>query len=103
MPTADASVTSPKAGRYLAQLCKHFAHKVAVEWDPTAGHVDFGMGTCDMRLEEDVLILSCASPTPEGLARVKYIVEDHVVRFGWKEQLAVDWTSGDADAAAAPD
>ena len=49
MPVTESRVPSKKAGRYLAQLCKHFAHKVPVDWDETQAEVDFGFGNCRMR------------------------------------------------------
>ncbi|UUX49020.1 DUF2218 domain-containing protein [Nisaea acidiphila] len=91
MHTSSATIPTEKAGRYLVQLCKHFAHKIPASWAEDKGHADFGFGTCEMKAEDGVLHLQCRSPELEGLGRVKYVVEDHVVRFGWKEELSVDW------------
>ena len=91
MLIAEAHISSPKSRQYLAQLCKHFGHKVAVEWDEANGFVDFGPGTCRMKADEAVLGIHCEAETMEGLERVKYIVEDHVVRFGWREGVSVTW------------
>lgn len=96
MPTATATVSTDKAGRYLIQLCKHFAHKIPASWDDGKGHADFGFGTCEMLAADGTLRLACASDSPEGLGKVKYVVEDHVVRFGWKEGLSLTWEDGDA-------
>lgn len=100
MFTAEARIGADKAPRYLAQLCKHFAHKVAVEWSATQGRVDFGTGTCVMNAGDDELRVTCVAPTADGLARVKHIIEDHITRFGWRESLAVRWTEGDPAAGA---
>jgi hypothetical protein len=35
-----AEVATPRAERYLQQLCKHFGHKVAVTFDPRSGKVE---------------------------------------------------------------
>lgn len=99
MHEARSEVTSEKAQRYLAQLCKHFAHKIPVKWDETTGHSDFGFGVCEMEAGDGLLRLTCKAPTPDGLERVKYIVEDHVVRFGWRENIAVTWMDGSDPAA----
>ncbi|TIT63197.1 MAG: DUF2218 domain-containing protein, partial [Mesorhizobium sp.] len=37
MPTSHANVTTAHASRYLQQLCKHWAHKFPVEFDPNHG------------------------------------------------------------------
>ncbi|MDF1790427.1 MAG: DUF2218 domain-containing protein [Thalassobaculaceae bacterium] len=91
MMTATAIVRSEKAGRYLVQLCKHFAHKIPAEWTDTTGFAPFAMGNCRMTAEDGVLILVCEAETEEALGTVKYIIEDHVVRFGWKEKISVNW------------
>lgn len=91
---AHTLIRSDKAGRYLAQLCKHFAHKRPVDWTATEGHADFGIGICRMRAASDRLLLACSAETEEGLERVKFIVQDHVTRFAWREKLAVTWTPG---------
>ena len=92
MHSAFCDVTSERAGRYLAQLCKHFAHKISVEWDATVGRADFAFGVCDMAVEGDRLRLTCSAASEEALAKVKYIVEDHIVRFAWREDLKVVWS-----------
>ncbi|WP_420406040.1 DUF2218 domain-containing protein [Nisaea sp.] len=94
MHNAHAAIRTEKADRYLVQLCKHIAHKIPATWDAGRGHADFGFGACDMTAENGTLTLECSAPETEGLARVKYIVEDHVVRFGWKEELSVSWEDG---------
>lgn len=93
MPQAQARVPTEKAGRYLVQLCKHFAHKVPAEWDERTGHVQFPPGTCRIAVEDGALQIFCEAESEEALATVKYIVEDHVVRFGFREKLTVDWTA----------
>ena len=94
MLQAHARISSEKASRYLAQLCKHFAHKIPVEWSGTRGRADFGMGRCELTADADRLLVVCSAPTSDGLEKVKHIVEDHIVRFGWREKLTVTWCSG---------
>ena len=91
MISAEARITTKHAGKYLAQLCKHFAHKVPANWADGIGDVAFGPGTCHMRAAEGLLTLRCQAETPEGLAKVTHIVGDHLTRFGWREQLEVTW------------
>ncbi len=91
MPTAKTIVKTEKASRYLVQLCKHFAHKVPAEWSDTTGHAQLPPGPCHMMADEEALTVVCEAADDEGLARAKYIVEDHIVRFGWRENLTVTW------------
>lgn len=91
MKTATAAVRSDKAGIYLVQLCKHFAHKIPAEWSDTTGFVQFAMGTCRMAAQDGVLSLVCEAESEDDLGQVKQAVEDHLVRFAWKEKIAVEW------------
>lgn len=99
MHSAHATIHSEKAGRYLIQLCKHFAHKVPATWDDTEGenikgHVEFSIGTCDLTAADDALLITCSAPDADGLGKVKHTMEDHIVRFAWKEELTVEWQDG---------
>jgi len=91
MMTATAQISTPNAARYLTQLCKHFAHKVSVAQESTTGVAHFPDGTGRFCAEEGMLQIACEAETAEGLAKVQYIIEDHLTRFGWKEKLTVPW------------
>jgi hypothetical protein len=91
MPKAEARVRSERASRYLVQMCKHFRHKVEAEWTDDTGRVDFAPGFCHMRVENGELIMLCEGNDERELGRAKYIVEDHLVRFGWREDIHVTW------------
>ena len=41
MPICFAAVETENASKYLVQLCKHFAHKVDVDYDQTQARVEF--------------------------------------------------------------
>jgi uncharacterized protein len=92
MLTSDARVATDRASRYLAQLCKHFAHKVTAEWDHRRGHADFGWGTCTLTATTEALLLHAQAPDETGLARVEHVVGDHATRFGARDNLTVAWT-----------
>ena len=96
MYIAEARATSEKASRYLIQLCKHFAHKTPAEYDDKQGRVDFRPGLCLMTAAGDELVVRCEAGTEPELTRVKLIVEDHLVRFGWREKIGVSWAEPDA-------
>ena len=93
MPSSEARVSSPKAKSYMIQLCKHFRHKVPAAWTDNDAHVTFEIGTCDMVVEDDMLVLTCAADNDVALQRVKSIVGDHLIRFAWREELEVTWAA----------
>lgn len=91
MPRSRATVETSHASKYLQQLCKHFAHKVAVEYDPTSARVDFPFGDCRMRADGHELTIECDADSPEGLARAQLVIVDHLARFAWREKPAIVW------------
>ncbi len=92
MYVAEAHVKSEKAGTYLTQLCKHFAHKIPTEYGQDYGRVRFQPGLCTMRAAHGVLSVECEAASERELQLVKNVVADHLTRFAWREQLTLTWT-----------
>jgi hypothetical protein len=103
MYIAETRVNSEKASRYLVQLCKHFAHKTPAEYDETQGRVDFQPGLCLMSAADNELVVRCEAGTEPALARVKSIVEDHLVRFAWREKIGLSWDAPVSGGAGSSD
>lgn len=93
--TARADVALEKPGRYLQQLCKHFAHKLpGTTFSATEGRIPFPMGTCDLDATSaaDTLILCVAAENADDLARLEDVVARHLERFTFREETAIAWT-----------
>lgn len=86
-----AVVATAKAAGYAAQLCKHFAHKIPARFEDGAGEIEFVMGTCRLTAEGERLTLTAEAASPEALAQVEDVVARHLVRFAFREELALDW------------
>jgi hypothetical protein len=91
MPSARTVVATANASKYLQQLCKHFAHKVVVEFDPHRARIDFPFGDCRMQADGEALRIDCVSPSPEALARTRFVIDDHLARFSWRERPEITW------------
>jgi hypothetical protein len=91
MTHSSAEIPTPRASRYLQQLCKHFAHKLPVEFDPAAGKISFALGDCDLRADEKRLRLDLTAPDLSQMTQLKDVVIRHLVRFAFREELAVAW------------
>lgn len=74
------------ASKYLQALCKHFAHKVAVDYDALAGTAALPPGPATLKADATGLDLAVTAQDAEGLARAKFIVEDHLLRFAFREK-----------------
>lgn len=89
---STAVVTSPKATRYMKQLCKHFQHKIPAEFDDTTGKITFKIGTCHMKSDGENLTLDAVATLKEDLPRLQDVISSHLVRFAFREdELAVVW------------
>lgn len=97
-----AAVTTTHASRYLQQLCKHWAHNLAVEFTPEHGTVAFprdvrgadypgdALVTFDARA--DTLDLRIDATSPEQRDALKGVVARHLDRFAFREApLHFDW------------
>ena len=90
MPRTKAIVPTPNASRYLQQLCKHFAHKVDVEFTSEAGSVSLPFGTCKLAANADQLVLTGTSD-PINLPRLERFLGDHLARFAFREHPIITW------------
>lgn len=92
MAQSRSTVRTEQASRYLQQLAKHWAHKFAVEFTPEQGRIDAGEGrVVDMTALPDVLEVTVSAPDAQVLQVWRQVVQDHLVRFGFREELVFDW------------
>ena len=90
MPSSTATISTNRASSYLQQLCKHFGHKVPVEFTPETGRIDLPFGTCELRAEETSLTLT-ANGGSGSLERLEQVISDHLARFAFRENIALTW------------
>ncbi len=98
----SATVPTAHASRYLQQLCKHWAHNLAVEFDTERGKVTFPRDVRGADWPADAVFTMTAGPTalechiaassPAQLAALKETVARHLDRFAFREApLSFDW------------
>jgi hypothetical protein len=91
MFTNNAKFTTERASAYLQQLCKHFGHKVEVQFDPKAGLIKFPFGLCDLTANQDVLDLTVNAETQSELTKACRVIGSHLERFAFRENPKIDW------------
>ena len=95
VPTASGS-------KYLQQLCKHWAHNLAVDFTPEQGIVTFphdargadwpGDGVVTMIARAEVLECRIDASAEEQLNGLKGALARHLDRFAFREApLRFDW------------
>ncbi|MFS4583627.1 DUF2218 domain-containing protein [Phaeobacter sp. C3_T13_0] len=97
MLTDKGHFDTPNSEKYLQQLCKHFAHKVAVEHDNTNGTIALGMGPATVHATGGTLTAEVTAPNAEELADARQIIDRHLARFAFREDFeAMAWQSTEA-------
>lgn len=91
MTASRADVATEHASRYLQQLCKHWAHKFPVEFDPTHGEIELSLGRTVMDADAGALHIAVKAPDAASLERLESVVADHIRRFAFREELAFGW------------
>ena len=83
MATSTAHLTTVHGSKYLQQLCKHFGHKVPLEFTPTEGRVDLPFGACRFTADDQSLHMTVEG---EGaaLSRLEQFVGSHLERFAFR-------------------
>ena len=94
-PSSTAVVSTPNASRYLQQLCKHWQHNLAVEYDAERGRVVFprvargadwpGDAVVTFVARADALECRIEASAPGQLEALKGAVERHLNRFAFRE------------------
>ena len=100
--TSIAKVPTANGSRYLQQLCKHWAHNMAVEFDAHEGRVTFpkdargadwpGDALVTMTDRETALECRIDASAPGQLEALKGAVARHLDRFAFREApLSFAW------------
>jgi hypothetical protein len=94
----QANVRTENASRYLQQLCKHWSHKFATEFDLDHGVIHLNGAKCIFDAEPERLLLTLKSDDKEAFPRLCDVVTEHLKRFAFREEMDIRW----AEAAYRP-
>ncbi|MGW0332869.1 DUF2218 domain-containing protein [Streptomyces sp. NPDC003011] len=92
MARSEARVATDRPHRYAKQLASHLGRRSETSWDEDSGEgkLVFQDGTGALTATEGALLLSVESQA-EHLDRLEDVVGRHLVRFGTKDELVVEW------------
>ena len=97
MTKLSTTLETASASKYLQQMCKHFAHKVPAEWNEETAKITFEPGICTMTAEDGGLAINLEGNTTEDAQRLIYVIESHLMRFAWREEVDLDWVNQDGE------
>lgn len=81
-----AIVPTASGSRYLQQLCKHWAHKMPVEFTAQAGTVTFPSGAVTiMTAHPEHLEVRLDVPEATMAQQMQAVVQSHLDRFAFRE------------------
>ncbi|MFT6659421.1 DUF2218 domain-containing protein [Maritalea sp.] len=87
MKRSTSTFKTEKGGRYLGQLVKHFAHKTDAAFEGNKGYIKFEFGTANMSADAEGLHITVEATDDELLARTMVVIESHLIRFAFREEL----------------
>jgi hypothetical protein len=92
MPRSEARVATDRPHRYAKQLASHLSRRSQTSWDEETGEgaIVFQNGTGTLTATEGALLLAVETDA-EHLAVLEDVVGRHLVRFGTKDELVVEW------------
>jgi hypothetical protein len=90
---ATAIIPTENARRYLGQFVKHFAHKLPFVRHESNEHgeVEFPLGLCTLDADATRLAIIVNAGSADEIDRLKDVVDRHLIRFAFREELAIDW------------
>jgi hypothetical protein len=96
--TSRATVATDRPERYGKQLVSHLGRRNGGEWsaEQHSGWIDLATGKASVGAGEGALLLEIRAPAEE-LPRLEEVIADHLVRFGERDELTVDWSRADTD------
>ena len=94
--SSSASVATDRPGRYGKQLVSHLSRRLEGSWseDSASGTIALTDGTATLTSVPDGLELAIDAPA-ESLDRWEDVLGRHLVRFGKRDELVVQWQRSD--------
>lgn len=93
MHRTRAVVGTEHAGRYLQQLCKHWAHRFPTEFNADTGRIALPLGETRLGADAEALTIDLAADDAVKLSELRDVVMRHVERFAFRESLRFEWTA----------
>lgn len=85
MHITTGTFATENASKYLQQLCKHFAHKIDVEFAADHGTCNFEFGAAKLTATNDELIVKFELVDKSATESAHMVIEKHLERFAFRE------------------
>jgi hypothetical protein len=93
MPIISAKVPTANASKYIQQLCKHWSHRLEVDFTEQKGVVRFPDAVVALEARPEDLSVTIDAQAKDTVERMKGVVSAHLDRFAFREApLKFDWS-----------
>lgn len=87
MHILTGTYSTAHGSKYLQQLCKHFGHKIEVEYDAHQGTCIFELGKAFLTADSSGLAIRFELETAETVPLAKSVIDSHLVKFAFRENF----------------
>ncbi|MEV5843259.1 DUF2218 domain-containing protein [Streptomyces sp. NPDC090088] len=93
MARSEARVPTDRPARYAKQLASHLGRRSRTDWDEESGTgtLAFDNGGTGTLTATDGALLLAVEAEPAHLDLLEGVVGRHLVRFGARDELVVEW------------
>ncbi|MCA0270656.1 MAG: DUF2218 domain-containing protein [Proteobacteria bacterium] len=103
MIVTTAHLSTPNGSKYIAQLCKHFAHKVEVSWDDHHGYAELPSGPAEFVTDASGLSFRLEAADAKGIIQARFTIDVHLATFAHRENfLGLNWVVESAGHRPSP-
>ena len=99
--TTTATVATDRPSRYGKQLVNHLSRRAVGSWDDDheLGWIEFGTdgNRVELVAENGALEMTLAADG-DAVERLEDVIGRHLVRFGTRDELVVEWHRADGSA-----
>ncbi len=90
---STAEVPTGNAASLMRKLCAHWSHKLPVTVEGDHGRIELPAAMCDLQASETTLTVRLKFKEGADEAHMRTVVEEHLQRFGFREELLFPWNS----------
>ena len=87
-----AEVKTANGAVLMRHLCQHWGHKFPVECGVSNGRIELPQAICVLRAGPEALEVQVELADGADQSRMETVVEEHLKRFGYRENLLFGWT-----------
>lgn len=92
MHVTTGTFETKHASKYLQQLCKHFGHKIDVEYDQYSGRAVFPLGIARFDANAEKLTVRIEFKDAALEPQAHGVIDSHLVTFAFRENFTkMNW------------